>query len=84
MKHAMFTKRVTNPLTPVYQSLDHGKPIYNLIEPLLPAEIIKKPLILIGVDEKGEAPSTLSSEAKKEAKKIVEIILIVFMTKTFF
>jgi hypothetical protein len=51
LRRCMVTNRVTNPLTPVYPSLDGGKPLHNIIEPLLPASVVKKPLIRIGVDE---------------------------------
>lgn len=61
LKRCMTTLRETNPLAPVYPSLDGGKPLYNIIEPLLPAAIVKKPLIRIGADE-GESRSVLPSE----------------------
>lgn len=73
IKHSMSTKRETNPLNPVYQSLDQGRPLYNVLQPLLPAQIIKKPLILIGVEEKEGQGTTLSMEAKNEAKNMTEL-----------
>ena len=76
LKHSMQTKRVTNPLNPVYQSLDGGEPLHNVIEPLLPVEIIKKPMIKAGIEEtndNGIENTTLSQEAKNEAKNMEEL-----------
>ena len=56
LKHSMVTKRETNPLNPIYPSLDGGRPIYNVIEPLLPAEVVKKPLIRIGEPSSSQQP----------------------------
>lgn len=70
----MQTKRETNPLNPVYQSLD-GAVLANVIEPLLPAELVKKPLIKVGIDESLNmaASTTLSQEAKNEATNMKEL-----------
>ena len=46
IKHSMQTKRVSNPLNPLYTSLD-GRPLANVVDPLIPADIIKKPLIKV-------------------------------------
>ncbi len=44
-KHSIVTNRKTNPLTPVYQSLDGGSYLQPLIPPLLPPEVVKLPTI---------------------------------------
>lgn len=72
----MQTKRVTNPLNPVYQSLDGGEALPNVIEPLLPVDIIKKPMIKAGIEkdhDTGFESTTLSQEAKNEAKNMEEL-----------
>jgi hypothetical protein len=63
LKRCMTTLRETNPLAPVYPSLDGGKPLFNIIEPLLPAAIVKKPLIRIGADE-GESHGVMPSQTQ--------------------
>jgi hypothetical protein len=44
IKHSIVTTRMTNVLTPVYQSLD-GDELYPLIKPVMPAHIITKPTL---------------------------------------
>lgn len=76
LKHSMQTKRVTNPLNPVYQSLDKGAPLFNVIEPLLPAEIVKKPMIKAGIEDNDDTyfgSTTLTQEAKSEAKNMDDL-----------
>ena len=41
IKHSIVTLRQTNPLNPVYQSLDYGDPLPGPIKPLLPESITK-------------------------------------------
>lgn len=42
--HSMKSDRVTNPLTPVYASLD-GEPLHPLVKPLMPATFVEKPTL---------------------------------------
>jgi len=41
--HSMKSDRVTNPLTPVYDSLDGGAPLLPLVIPLMPASLVQRP-----------------------------------------
>jgi len=41
IKHSIISTRNTNPLNPVYKSLDYGEPLPGPIQPLLPASITK-------------------------------------------
>lgn len=43
VKHSIVTTRNTNPLQPIYQSLDDGKELLPLIPPLIPEQLIKFP-----------------------------------------
>jgi hypothetical protein len=43
--HSMKSDRVTNPLTPVYQSLDSGDTLHPLVKPLLPSRFVEKPTL---------------------------------------
>lgn len=43
IKHSIITMRQSNPLNPVYQSLDDGAPVHPLNQSLIPAEMIRKP-----------------------------------------
>lgn len=45
IKSSIVTERVTNPLNPVYKSLDDGSPIRGPLESLIPPETIKVPTI---------------------------------------
>ena len=45
IKHSITTKRESNPLNPVYQSLDPGEILEPLIPPLIPADLIKVPTV---------------------------------------
>lgn len=44
IKHSIISNRLTNPLTPVYQSLE-GEPLAPLLMPLLPQSIVKVPTL---------------------------------------
>ena len=41
IKKGITTKRVVNPLTPVYQALDPGDLLLPLVQPLIPPEMVK-------------------------------------------
>lgn len=47
IKHSIVTKRQSNPLVPVYQSLDPGELLAPLIPPLIPPDLIKVPTVPI-------------------------------------
>jgi hypothetical protein len=45
IKHSIQSKRMSNPLQPVYQALDPGEMLLPLIQPLIPAEMVKIPTL---------------------------------------
>ena len=45
IKHSITTKRITNPLMPVYQSLDDGEVFPPVIKPLMPFSMITTPTL---------------------------------------
>lgn len=55
VKSAIQTKRTTDPLTPLYTSLD-GEPMEPLLRPLIPPSFVKRPTLR--VHEKKEIPCT--------------------------
>lgn len=62
LKRTLHTNRQTNPLQPIYQSLDDGDPIEPLVKPLIPSYIINKPT-LSGF-RMGESSSLQSSKSE--------------------
>lgn len=61
IKHSITTKRFTNCLTPVYQSLDGDGPLYPLIRPIMPAELITEPTLRSAPKNKAVPAMTSSS-----------------------
>ena len=45
IKHSIQSKRMTNPLTPTYESLDSGEALPPLTTPLLPAAMVTIPTL---------------------------------------
>lgn len=62
IKHSIVTKRESNPLAPVYQSLDPGELLEPLIPPLIPPTLIKVPTVPV---QRGNKVS--SSDAARAA-----------------
>ena len=60
IKQSITTKRFTNCLTPVYQSLDGDGPLYPLIRPIMPADLISEPTLRSAPKNK-PAPAMSSS-----------------------
>ena len=54
IKHSIVTTRVTNPLVPVYQSLDYGEPLSSGLIPLLPSKIIFAPTLRPSIPRSGD------------------------------
>jgi hypothetical protein len=53
IKHSITTNRQSNPLAPVYQSLDPGELLQPVVPPLIPASMVKVPTIPV---QKGNKP----------------------------
>lgn len=51
VRSSMRTERVTNPLTPLYDSLD-GEPIPPLLKPLVPQSFVKQPTLRVSKGKK--------------------------------
>jgi hypothetical protein len=45
IKHSITTNRNTNPLVPVYESLDYGEPLRPVLTPLMPSTFIESPTL---------------------------------------
>lgn len=45
IKHSITTNRNTNPLVPVYESLDYGEPLRPVLTPLMPPSMIESPTL---------------------------------------
>lgn len=45
IKHSIVTTRITNPLVPVYQSLDYGDPLPSVLDPLMPSSMVFAPIL---------------------------------------
>lgn len=58
IKHSIVTKRESNPLAPVYQSLDPGELLQPLIPPLIPPAMVKVPTIPVQRGNKVPAPAS--------------------------
>ena len=54
IKHSIVTTRVTNPLVPVYQSLDYGEPLPSGLIPLLPSKMIFAPTLRPSISRSGD------------------------------
>lgn len=63
IKHSIVTKRESNPLAPVYQSLDPGELLQPVIPPLIPASMVKVPTVPIPRGNKSSAPACESKPA---------------------
>lgn len=69
VKHSIVGSRRTNPLQPVYQSLDQGELLLPLIPPLVPPEVIKVPTMPARIRAKpgaGEAQAKESVSFSRE------------------
>lgn len=53
IKHSVVTNRQSNPLAPVYQSLDHGELLQPVVPPLIPPSMVKVPTVPV---ERGNRP----------------------------
>lgn len=62
IKHSITTNRASNPLQPVYQSLDPGELLLPLIPPLIPADMIKIPTLPALNREKSAQASLVTSK----------------------
>jgi hypothetical protein len=58
LKRCLHTKRSTNPLYPVYKSLDGGEPLEPLLKPLIPASAIVKPTLTNKMVDIAPSPTT--------------------------
>lgn len=66
VKSSMRTERETNPLTPMYNSLD-GEPMPPLLKPLIPQSFINQPTLRPSKGNKGKGISGDSADASAEA-----------------
>mmetsp|Transcript_7266 Transcript_7266/g.15895 ORF Transcript_7266/g.15895 Transcript_7266/m.15895 type:complete len:487 (-) Transcript_7266:227-1687(-) len=64
IKHSITTLRQSNPLAPVYQSLDPGETLQPLIPPLIPAFMIKVPTVPMSKGAPPHAPSSSGRSAR--------------------
>ena len=67
MKHSIVTTRVTNPLAPVYQSLDYGEPLSSGLIPLLPCRMIFAPTLRPLMPVSGDIKDHHSTQSKVPA-----------------
>lgn len=67
IKHGITTKRQSNPLTPVYQSLDPGEVLQPLIPPLIPPDMVKVPTVMVGKRNKQSSHEKSDDLAKMTA-----------------
>lgn len=58
VKHTIITNRMTNPLNPVYQSLDPNELLEPITLPLVPETIIKNPTIKPGKNQSNRDKNT--------------------------
>lgn len=63
--HSIHSNRMSNPLQPVYQSLDPGELLLPMIPPLVPADLIKIPTLPPLNREKALAASLAAATASK-------------------
>jgi hypothetical protein len=65
IKHGITTNRKTNPLTPVYQSLDPGELLLPVIPPLLPPSLIKVPTIKAATENQAPVHSSAATPSNQ-------------------
>lgn len=63
IKHSIVTNRQSNPLAPVYQSLDPGELLQPLVTPLIPPSMVKVPTVPIPRGNKVNTSDVRSSSA---------------------
>ena len=71
IKNSIVTERTTNPLNPIYKSLDDGNPIRGPLDSLIPPEIIKVPTIF-------QKKITASSNTNTEKVLLIIICILLF------
>ena len=69
IKHSIVTNRQSNPLEPVYQSLDPGELLQPLIPPLIPPSMVKVPTVPIQRGNKAAAATPAHPEHSRVPSK---------------
>lgn len=71
IKHSIVTKRQSNPLAPVYQSLDQGELLQPLIPPLIPPSMVKVPTVSVPRGNQVDSAERSSSSGLKSAPGVI-------------